>query len=287
MAAMLFGTRPRWGWILPVTIALSLACGSEQPDRDRPLVVVSVLPQAFFVERIGADLVEIAVMIPPGASPAAHEPNLGQLEALSRASLYVKVGHPHFPFEAAWLEQLLAERRDLPVVDASAGLERTEDDPHIWVSPRHARAMARNIGTALAALLPAQAATLESRLERLLAEIDATDTEVREILRDSRGRAFFVFHPAWGYFAEEYGLRQVAIQESGKEPDPRALAEFIEEAKEAQVKVVFAQPHFDAASARVIAEELGGRVESLDPLAYDWPRNLRDAARAIAAGAGR
>ncbi|MDH3521163.1 MAG: zinc ABC transporter substrate-binding protein, partial [Myxococcales bacterium] len=74
------------------------------------------------------------------------------------------------------------------------------------------------------------------------------------------------------------------IERDGKAPDARALAALIASTRAAGVKVIFAQPHFDRASADVIAREIGARVEMLDPLAYDWVESLRAVARALPEG---
>jgi zinc transport system substrate-binding protein len=240
------------------------------------------VPQAFFVDRVAAGRVQVEVMIPPGASPATYQPTLEQMKAFSKASLYVKVGHPGFPFERTWLDRLLAERPGLTVLDAFAGLAPTQEDPHLWVSPRRARVMAREIAAALTRLLPQQESAFAANLQRLHAEIDALDLEIRRILADARGKSFLVFHPAWEAFARDYGLQQLAIERHGKEPDAKALADLIAQARAAGVKCIFVQPQFDPQSARTVARELGARIETLDPLAYDWPANLRRVAQALA-----
>ncbi|MDH3214113.1 MAG: zinc ABC transporter substrate-binding protein [Myxococcales bacterium] len=267
---------------LLAAIGLLVGCGAPTTTEAVPLVAVSVLPQAWFVERIAGDRVRVAVMIPPGASPAFFEPTLAQVEAIAEAALYVAVGN--LPFEAAWLDRLLAERGDLPVVSVSARAER-DTDPHLWVSPRYARAMARSIHGALTQRLPQQRNALDANLAGLLAEIDAVDDYCRRRLAPKRGGTFLVFHPAWGHFAEEYGLVQIAIERDGKEPDARALAERIRGARAAGVPVVFAQPHFNPASAEIVAHAIGARVEILDPLAYAWGDNLRHVADALAGAA--
>ena len=243
--------------------------------------MVSVLPQKFFVERIAGDRVRIEVMIPPGASPALYEPMIAQLKALSSADLYVKVGHPSFPFERAWLERLLAEREDLAVVDASSGVADLDQDPHVWVSPAHALEMARNIAAGLAVLLPEYAAEFDANLRRFEVEVADLDRELRALLDEKRGGRFFVFHPAWSYFAREYGLVQVAIEHEGKEPDPAQVAALIREAREAGARVIFVQPQFDPSSAELIAHEISGSVEALDPLAPDWSANLHRVGRSL------
>jgi zinc transport system substrate-binding protein len=233
------------------------------------------------VERLAGERVQVEVMIPPGASPATYEPTVQQMQAASRASLYIKVGHPSFPFEATWLEPLLKQGQGLRQVDSSAGLERLEGDPHVWVSPGCVRIMARNIAQALEELLPAEREVLKANLQALLAEIDAVDRELQESLKDLRGTRFYAFHPAWGYLAREYGLEQVAIEEEGQEPSAGRLSEILEQARRDGVRVLFVQPQFSEASARVLAEDLGARVVPLDPLARDWPTTMRQVATAF------
>ncbi|UCE86593.1 MAG: zinc ABC transporter substrate-binding protein [Deltaproteobacteria bacterium] len=266
-------------------VGLVTACG-EAPDSDaRPRVAVSVVPLSFFVDRLAGDRVRTHVMIPPGANPATFEPSFAELRAVATAALYVKVGHPSFVFETTRLEGLLAERPGLRIVDASAGFDVRAGDPHVWLAPDHARAFAVRLAAALEELRLARPAELRTRLATLLAEIDALDAEIRDLLAPKRGGRFLVHHPAWGYFAQAYGLEQVAIERDGKEPDARRVAELVQQARQDGVRIVFAQPQFDTASARLIASELGARVELLDPLAYDWTANLRHVARRIAEGA--
>lgn len=273
---------PLLGALLSFLVLLGAGLGcSAPPPPQRPVVLCSVLPQAWFVERLAGERVQVEVMIPPGASPATYEPTVQQMQAASRASLYIKVGHPAFPFEATWLEPLLKQGQGLRQVDSSAGLERLEGDPHVWVSPGCVRIMARNIAQALEELLPAEREVLKANLQALLAEIDAVDRELQESLKDLRGTRFYAFHPAWGYLAREYGLEQVAIEEEGQEPSAGRLSEILEQARRDGVRVLFVQPQFSEASARVLAEDLGARVVPLDPLARDWPTTMRQVATAF------
>jgi zinc transport system substrate-binding protein len=268
---------------LAALLALLLAAGAcaREARSDRPVVAVSMLPLGWLVERIAGDLVQVEVMIPPGASEVSFEPALPQLQAASRASLYVKLGHPAFEFEAAWLDDLLASRAELPVVDACAGLPLRPDDPHVWTSPRAMAGMARNVATALERILPEHAAALHERLRMLLADIDALDAELRAAFADRHGARFVVLHPAWGYLAADYGLEQIALEREGKEPGVRELAERVAQARADRIRVVFVQPQLDARSASALAAEIGADVESLDPLAADWAANLRHVARPL------
>jgi zinc transport system substrate-binding protein len=276
-----------------VAAALSLAvstwtgCPSGPPAPPRPIVVVSVPPQASFVERIAGDLVELDVMIPPAASHASYEPTLRQMKAVSRASVYVKVGHPSFSFERAWLDRLLGESPGLRVIDGSAGIERKAGDPHVWVSPRSVRRMARNIAAGMAQELPEHRATFEANLRSFLEEVDRVDADLRSVLKSRRVRALLVFHPAWGYLAEDYGLEQLAIEEEGKEPSPGRLAQLIARARSEGLRVVLVQPQFSPAAAELVAQEIGATVVSVDPFARDWLGSMRTLIAALHSGGGR
>ena len=265
-------------------LALAAACGTSPTETGPPVVVVSVLPQRTFVERIAGRRVRAVALLPPGASPASHAPTLADLRALDQAILLVKVGHPDFPFEQAWLASLLAERPDLPVVGWS-GADLADDDPPVWLSPARVRELARSIEAALADLLPEHAGEFAANLRGFEAELDRLDAELRRVLEPRKGQRFLVLHPAWGHLAAEYGLVQWAIEREGKEPSAAALARLIAEARAAGVTTLFSQPQFDPAPVELLAQEIGARALALDPLAADWQPNLTLAARAIGAAA--
>jgi zinc transport system substrate-binding protein len=248
------------------------------------VVLVSVPPQAWLVERLAGDLVDVEVMVPPGADPHVYEPTIRQMRAVADASIYVQVGHPHFSFERVWFDRFRAENPRMRVVDGSRGVAQHDGDPHLWTSVAAMRTMAIHTAAALAEDMPAHARELGARLAGLEAELDTLDTEIHRILTPCRGRAFLVFHPAWGYFAEAYGLVQIAIERDGKTPAPGELARIIAEARAAGARRVFVAPQTSAAAARVVADEIGGRVVTLDPLARDWPDNMHRVAAAIREG---
>ena len=263
-------------------------------------VTVSIVPQAYFVERIGGEHVAVQVMVEPGQSPHTYEPKPEQLVALSQSNVYFSIG---VSFEDAWLERIAAASPGMLLVDTAAGIERRyieahdhgdddddheEDyegenlDPHIWLSPRLVKIQARHMADALAELDPEHAQEYRDNLVAFEAEIDALDAEIRQQLAGLTSVKFLVFHPSWGYFADEYGLEQVAIEVGGQEPSAAELAQLITMAREEGIRVVFAQPEFSTRSAEVIAEEIDGRVLLINPLALDWAENLREVARTVA-----
>jgi len=155
-------------------------------------------------------------------------------------------------------------------------------DPHIWLSPRLLKIQARTIARTLGELDPAGREVYDRNLAATEEQLDAADREIGRVLEPCRGKMFFVFHPAWGYLADDYGLKQVAIEAEGKEPSDEEATALQRLARQQGVKVVFVQPQIASRGAEAIAQAIGARVEPLDPLAPDLLDNLVRAARAIA-----
>ena len=264
---------------------------------------VSILPQKYFVEKIGGDLVNVSVMVPPGASTATYEPKPSQMKTLSRAKIYYAIG---VPFEKAWLKKIAAFNRQLRVVHTENGIERRSlafhphldsfegrhpgegphkqglKDPHIWLSPPLVMVQARTILMALLEMDPTHHAVYEANHKKFMMELLEIDAEIRGIFRGKgKGAAFMVFHPSWGYFADAYGLKQIPIEVEGKDPKPAQIKALIEIAREKAIKVIFVQPQFSTKPAEIIAKAIGGRIILADPLAEDWGNNLREQALKI------
>ena len=260
-----------------LALALTLAaasCGSEKEETGKIGVVVSILPLAEFVEHVGGEKVDVSVMVPPGASPHTHEPTPSQLVAVSKAEVFVKVGSG-VQFELAWMDKIIDTNSNMLTVDSSNGVMLMGNDPHIWLSPLNARIMVENICSGLIAVDPENESYYIQNRDAYLRQLDDLDEEIRESLDGVENRAFMVFHPAWGYFARDYELEQIPIEIEGKEPSVKDIANVIDEALERDIKVVFASPQFNQQSARTIADEIGGKVESIDPLAKDYATNMR------------
>jgi len=290
------GARLTHGWRRFRTLALGaiLALALIDVAHAGPIsVFVSILPQKYFVERIAGPLADVSVMVGPGDSPETYEPKPRQVAQLTRARAYFAIG---VPFERVWMARLRAANPDMAIVDTTAGIRRRSaddssgsngtSDPHVWTNPAFVKLMAAHIRDAFLRLDPQHAADYERNYRQFAADLDALDGEIRTRLSPFAGRAFLVFHAAWGYFADAYGLRQIPIEAEGKEPGPRTLAGIIDEAKALGCKVVFVQPQFSRANADMIARAIDGRVVALDPLAGDYIENMRHVAAAIAESMG-
>jgi len=245
-------------------------------------VFVSIVPQKYFVEKIGGELVAIYVMVPPGASPERYEPKPQQMIALAKAKIYFAVG---VPFEKAWLKKIISTNPGMRCIHTESGIEKIPmqhnhahgiQDPHIWLSPPLVMIQARNILSGLVAVDPAHKTVYEANYKKFIVELVDLDAEIRGVFAErGKGLEFMVFHPAWGYFARAYGLKQVSVEIDGKAPKPADLQRLIQHAKERDIKVVFTQPQFSSKHAKVIADAIGGQIVFINPLAPDWSDNLR------------
>ncbi|MEJ2722651.1 MAG: zinc ABC transporter substrate-binding protein [bacterium] len=266
---------------------------------------VSILPLAYFAEQIGGNHVTIEVMVGPGQSPATYEPTAKQLSRLADARIFFSIG---VPFEASILPRIKKDFKNVTIVDARSGIVpmemsdgrdvgakpaggihdhgRSGLDPHVWLSPRLAKTIAANIRDGLAAADPVHGSAYNANCDTLLAMLDELDRRIAAMMAPFKGRRFYVFHPAYGYFAAEYGLEQVAIELEGATPGPKHLAEVIDQAKADHVRVLFVQPQFSKNTAQMIADAIGAKIVTLDPLARDYPVNMLDIADRIAEALG-
>jgi zinc transport system substrate-binding protein len=273
---------------------------------------VSIAPQHYFVQKIGGELVDVSVLVPPGADPHTYEPKPRQMAELAKTAVYFAVG---IDFEKAWMKRIAATSPGMRVVQTDSGIEKIAiathhhdkpdkagsgslgqkkpahrhdkahnhsegaPDPHVWLSPALVKIQAKHIADALIAVDSAHRTRYEENYAAFLGEIEDLDAELKALFAGSPGARFMVFHPSWGYFAQAYGLQQVPIEIEGKDPKPAQLQELIQHAREQGIKVVFVQPQFSSKNAEMMSREIGGQVVAADPLAGNWAENLREVAR--------
>jgi len=252
-------------------------------------IFVSIVPQKYFVQQIGKERVHVQAMAQPGASPATYEPRPKQMAALAKTKIYYAIG---VPFEKVWLQKIAAANPNMMVIPTDEGVQKIpmegrhhhkKDadhrhgilDPHIWTSPPLVKMQARHILNALVEIDPEHKPFYMAGYEAFIKKLEAIDTEFKSIFSGKRGTEFMVFHPAWSYFAQAYGLKQIPIEIEGKKPKPAQLQELIENARERRIKVIFVQPQFSVKSAQTVAKAIGGQVVFADPLALNWEDNLR------------
>ncbi|MCI0507015.1 MAG: zinc ABC transporter substrate-binding protein [Gammaproteobacteria bacterium] len=269
-------------------------------------VCVSLLPQKYFVERIAGNYARVIVMVGPGQNEVTYEPKPSQLAQIEESVLYFLM---NVPFEARWIKtftQINPKLKIVPLPDSIVLRPMTEDidslgdngihghrhdqghahvsmlDPHVWLNPRLVKHIAESMKTAFVKVDPENQQSYESGYQRFVAELDELDHYIHEQLDSISNRRFMVYHPSWGYFADEYGLQQIPIEVEGKQPGARTLSRLIEAAQQKQVKVIFVQQQFSDRDAKTIARQVGAKTITVDPLAEDYIENLKRVSRLFA-----
>ena len=258
-----------------ITFSACINNTQEQPSGEEQLIViVSILPQADFVEQIGGNKTKAIVMIPPGASPITYEPTANQLMELSDAKIYAALGSG-LPFEKVWLDKIRSVNKDMLVINTSQGVDIIPKDPHVWLSPRSVKIQVENIYQGLVQVDPGNKDLYFQNKEQFLEELTTLDMQINESLGGSSNRSFMVFHPSWEYFARDYNLTMIPVEIEGKEPSAGDMVNLIETAIQNNITVIFVQPQFSTNSAQVIADEIGASVVPIDPLGKDYITNMQ------------
>ncbi len=279
--------------VLFLGLSLLVMSCSPLPEEGEGLdVVVGIPPLEYFVERVGGEWVQTHLLIKPGENPHTFEPNPRQIMEVSQADLFLRMD---MPFENMILEKLEL-KEDLLVVDVTEGMEKKdfeahdehegheheEDlDPHVWLAPPLIKTMAIHIANVLKERDPANQEEYEKNVQAFLEEVEEVHEKIQQRLRPYEGERFYVYHSAFGYFGETYGLEQVYLEIEGKSFTTRQLDEYIRTAKEENVRILFVQPQFDTKSAEAIASAIDGAVVSIDPLREDVLTNLLEMAEEI------
>ena len=253
----------------------------KKSEDDKIGVIVTIVPQQEFIERLGGDKVYITVMVPPGASPHTYEPTASQMKAVTDAKMYAKVGS-EVEFENVWMEKIIENNKDMLVVDCSKGITKMGNDPHIWNSPINAKKMVENICDGLIQVDPDNAGYYTRNKNNYLKELDILDGYIHYKLDEFTNRAFMTYHPSFEYFAKEYNLTQLAVEHKGKVPTPQVIQDCIDDAKQYNLQYVFVAPQFATENCETIAKEIGGQTAEMNPLARYYISNMGTIADSLA-----
>ncbi len=266
-------------------------------------ILVAVDPIAYFVERVGGDNVVVAALTPQGKDPESFAPTPGSLKAVAATKIFFRVG---LPIEERFARNIAAIAPNAETVDLRDELDmlasehhhhhHDEDDhehehehehddesldAHVWTSPANVRLMTKKVAETLTEADPANAETYRANAAALDAELAALQAETAERLAPYADRGFFVFHPAYGYYAREFDLKQYAIEFEGKAPRPRDLNDLIERVKKEQVTKLIVQPEFNRSSAQAVANAIDGELVDHSPLIKDYFANIRGLTDAV------
>ncbi len=293
--------------ILIALLALVLnSCGSKQTD-DR-LISVSIEPQRYFAEKIAGDKFTINTVVPTGQNPEVYDPTPQQMMQVGRSKAYLQIGH--LGFEEVWISKIIEDNEAMEIFDLSEGMDLIDNseehdhdhdhdhshhgeegahvhygvDPHTWSSINGAKQIAWNTLNAFIALDKENTQYYWNNYNHLMDEIEQVEQDIYHLLTPLTNRAFIIYHPALTYFSREYNLTQLSIEMEGKEPSPAQLKRLIDTAKESGAKVVFIQQEFDQKNAELVAKETSCKLVVINPLDYDWKKEMMHIAQSLANG---
>ena len=271
-----------------------LFLGCKQAADEGRILSVTIEPQRYFAEQIGGDKFTVHTVVAAGQSPETYDPAPHEMIRIAQSKAYLQIGR--IGFEQAWMQVIRQNNPHLKFFDLSEGVhwigeedehEVEEDehnhnhnhhhhgiDPHIWSTTSSAKIIAQNTLQAFQDLDPENKAVYRENYQQLISEIEETTQLLHAMLDTLTHRAFVIFHPALTYFADEYELKQLSIESDGKEPSVASLKSLIDEAKNAQVRVVFVQQEFDRRHAEQVAAEIGARTVVINPLDFRWNEQM-------------
>ena len=280
-------------FILTIIALLILSCSAKTESNHKTTVFVSILPQKYFVKRIVGSNANIKVMVKPGHNPATYEPTMQQMSMLDASKVYFAIG---VPFEKIWLPKIDRINPKLLIVDTSKGIKhRIMDnfsdnpnknkikltDPHIWLSPNLVKIQAKEIYETMMNIFPNKKNDLTVNYKKFIDDLEQLHNDINKNLSNLKNREFAVFHPSWGYFADEFSLKQIPIEIEGKSPSAKELSKIIKILKKNEIKTVFVQKQFDTRLAKSIANEISGKIVVIDPLSEDYMNNLLEISKII------
>jgi zinc transport system substrate-binding protein len=294
-----------------MNVSMLSGCVETEDNGQAISIIVTIIPQKEIVSSIGGEHVDITVMVPAGQSPHTYEPTPEQLMKVSQADAYFIVGSG-VEFELTHLDTIKEQNSDLIIFDCSEEItvvsfdehyghdhhhdnnhdEEHHDndhhhggtDPHIWTSPVNFKKIAETVYNGLVEIDLDYQETYFQNYQNYISQLDSLHKHISDMLEPYEGRSFMVYHPAWGYFGDTYKLKQIAIEDGGKQPGPAGISAIIQQAQNESIRVIFVSPQFDTSSAETIAEQIDGKVAFANPLMTDYIDTLNSLAESLVGG---
>lgn len=248
------------------------ACSNSNVRNDDIVISVSIPPLADFAQSIVGNRANIQTLIPPGVNLHSFEPSPEIIKLIINSDIYFRIGK-EMRFEEVILNKVGKEKIK-KLVDISNSVKIRNNDPHIWLSPENAKIITEIMLDELIKVLPQHELYFRNNRQRYIEKLDSIDLIISNVINEKKQRIIFVYHPAWSYFAEYYGLLQISVEKDGKSPKAKDLKELTDLAKEKQISCIFFDPHFDDNSVLTIARTLNLATDSLDPIPSDYLENL-------------
>ncbi len=263
---------------------LLISCNSYHSVKDTDIISVSIAPFKYFINEIAGDDYEVNIIVPPGANPHIYEPYPEQINNLRKSKAYISNGF--MGFEEAWLSRFYEINKNMVKLSLGDNIDPISSgphhesthservDPHYWVSPKCAFAMASSVKDLLCSLNPDEKKRYESNYNNLCLKISEADRLADSLFSGITKKTFMIYHPNLEYLARDYGINEIAVEFEGKEPPPSRFKELVDIARTENISTIFIQKEYDSRNASAIAREIGAGITVIDPLSEDWLKTV-------------
>lgn len=283
-------------------LLMAVSCSHKDANSDgKPVVALSYESQKYIADRISGGTVETVVLLPQGTDPETFDPDMKVMRGLSQADLLLTFNS--LGFESKLCGNVQSNFPNVKIIDISKGItlignthalacaghshggESGHDDsgfaadPHLLSSVKNAKIVALNIFDALKTVNPADSVLYRTNLEKLNGEFDRADGQIDSLL--SGGGSFLVTHPSLSYFARDYGLTQIPLEQDGKEASPSQIKQRLQNAANSGATVLFYERGHGESAADTYSNSLGIKAVPLVLNAYGFKDELIKAAREI------
>jgi len=268
-----------------VILVLFAACENENHptlQKNKPLILVSIAPYQFLIQKIGGEHIEVRSIVKPGADIHTYEPTPHQRSSLGEAEIWFRIGES---FESKLLTLFQNQSR---IIDLRDGVDlivhnindrccpgADNEDRHMWLSPKIAQIQARKISKILCEQFPTHREAFQINLQTLLFDLDSLDKEIEQALAHLKNRFFLVSHPAFGYFCRDYSLQQLSVEFEAKDPCTKHLSQIFDQAKLKQPGVAISLPQHNNKGTQIIAQKLHLPIKMIDPYSHDYFETMR------------
>lgn len=284
--------------LLIAALALS-ACSSGAPGKSSSgqlTVVASFYPLALAAEQIGGRHVAVTNLTRPGAEPHDIELTTQDVATVSSAGLVIYEKGLQGAVDKAAESQAGNHALDVaPAAHLNLRLSGTLD-PHFWLDPQRYSEVVATIATRLSGADPANKADYEKNAKAFEVKLAILSKDFAAGLATCQRRDFVTSHAAFGYLAQRFGMKQIAINGINPDQEPNAaqIAAVSTSAKANGVTTVYAEPLASPAIAATVANEIGAKVAMLDPIegltaqsnGRDYFEIMRSNLQALRAGQG-
>lgn len=249
--------------------SLILVLGGCVADRneDRDAIAVSFEPQAWLARKIVGEEVDVVTLLPSGSDPETYQPSISTMKSLGKAKVYFTLGTEGF--EQSLCDNISKNFPELKIADSAEEVDKIFDshgniyhdehsdgfDPHILASIRNCIKITESMERTLSSIYPDKKHLFETNASKLYETLTSLDDSISKL--NLEGKPFVIRHPSLEYYARDYGAKQIALNDVGKETSPKQLKERIDEAATLKPKVMVVEKEHEYSSDHDTARQLG------------------------------